>query len=435
MLSVIDYDTLFMTSANAKVIPCGETASLSKNVAKEHLQGLFQDGSRELNWFASCEEGHLVGNYYEGFLCPKCKTLVKTNFAEELEFRGWLEIPERITNFNAIPTPGTNPDIVTPRGDVVDIIPPVLNPRVYRVLNAWLGQCKFVSILESLLNPELELPPKLQGVLGQGYTWFYQNFDDVMRFFLKDYAPTAKRADGIEDFLTINRAILFTRHLPVLNNALHVLTSSGSMQYCDASAEFILQSKIELNSLIFMYQQGNVNRAFVDQRLWDMYEPYLQYADTIEENKLLGKPGHIRKNILGARLHCSFRAVIVPQIEIAMADELHLPWLVGVVGLHHEIINYLTKRHGMRLFEAYEHYNRALSQYDELIDKVMQQLIADCVYKGLPVLFGRNPTLQLGAIQLFFVTKIKTNYYDFTVSVCPIVFSASNADLTNITNV
>lgn len=86
----------------------------------------------------------------------------------------------------------------------------------------------------------------------------------------------------------------------------------------------------------------------------------------------------------------------------------------------------------MRFFEAYERYNRALSQYDELIDQVMQALIDDCMYKGLPIFFGRNPTLIFGAIQLFFVPKIKKNYYDFTTSVCPIVFSASNADLTNI---
>ena len=49
----------------------------------------------------------------------------------------------------------------------------------------------------------------------------------------------------------------------------------------------------------------------------------------------------------------------------------------------------------------------AINVYDYEIDVIMQNMIKDCPYKGLPILMNRNPSLRIGSIQLLFVTKIK----------------------------
>ena len=73
----------------------------------------------------------------------------------------------------------------------------------------------------------------------------------------------------------------------------------------------------------------------------------------------------------------------------------------------------------MELNDAYEKWHKTQFNYDPLVDEIMQTLISECGYtdkdgnfvnlKGLPVLFGRNPTLHHGAIQLLFVPKVKTD--------------------------
>lgn len=408
--ALVDYDMLFLQSPNAKVIPCGESNSVSKNQAKEHMQELFQDGARELNWIASCECGHMVGNYYEELVCPQCKTKVQTNFAENLDFRAWLEIP----------------DFKQPDGTI--LIPPILHPVAFDVLDRWIGKYKSRSLLGAILNPDGELPPALEGVIGQGYTWFYNNFDDFLNYFLTVYPTSRKRTQNIPEFIKAYRHILFIRHIPILNQSLHLLTSSGSMTYSDDSASAILRTKIALSSMIYLFQNAPVGPSFIDQRMWDMYQAYTEYCSSIKAVKLLSKTGYIRKCILGSRFHCSYRAVIVPLTEIAMGDELHLPWLIGVVELHHEIINVLMHRRGNTLPEALAKHAKALAAYDAEIDEIMEILISECPYKGAPQLFGRNPTLQLGAIQLLFATKIKKNYEDQTIGINPTILKACNAD-------
>lgn len=373
--SLVDYDMLFLQSANAKIVPCGESSSVSKNQAKEHMQALFQDGTRELNWVASCECGQMVGNYYEELECPSCKTIVKTNFAEDLDFRAWLEIPE------------------FKQKDGSNLIPPILHPVAFDVLDKWIGKYKSSSLLGAILDPDGDLPPALQGVLGQGYTWFYNNFEHVINYFLTQYPTSRKRSEDIPEFIKMYGPIMFIRHIPILNQSLHLLTSSGTMTYSDDSAAAILKTKIELSNMIYVYQNGPIGPAFIDQRMWCMYQSYIEYCSSIKTVKLLSKTGYIRKFILGSRFHCSYRAVIVPQTEITVGDELHLPWLIGVVELHHEILNVLMNRRGNSLPIALAKYAKALAAYDPEIDEIMEILLSEYPYKGAPQLFGRNPQI------------------------------------------
>ncbi len=408
--TLVNFDQLFYASPNAKVVPYGNSASVSKNQAKENIQELFQDGMRELTWVASCECGKLVGNYYNGTTCSNCKTIVKTNFAEVSEYRAWLEIPE------------------LQQPDGTWSLPPVLHPVVYDVLNRWIGKYRSSCILNMILNPSSELPPTLQGIFGQGYTWFFNNFDFIMNYFLNEYPTTKKRSEDIREFIATYKSIAFVRHVPILNQALHLITSSGSMSYSDECSSFILKAKIELSNLVYVYRNGPTGSGFLDQRLWDMYAAYTEYCENIRKVKLLGKKGLVRKNLLGSRVHCSFRVVIAPQTEYVVADELHVPWLVGVIQLHHEILNLLQNRAGYNFAKAMEKYHRALVGYDTEIDEIMKTLIKECPYKGLPTKFGRNPTLRPGAIQLFFTTQIKPDFDDITTAIPPSIIYAPNAD-------
>ena len=392
---LVDYDAMFLSDPDAKIIPCGEVSTITKNQTKEQIASLFQDGTKDLNFIASCDCGNLVGNFYEGMTCKKCKTVVKTNFASELKFRAWLEIPQLKDDPN---DPG--------------FIPPILHPALYIILDRWLGRSGGVSVLQALLDPDTDLPKSLKDSgLGQGYRYFYNNFDDIMNYFLTQYAPlkapgARSRSQYIPELLKTYRPIAFFRHIPILNQSLHLLTTSGTMMYSDDCSGAILKAKIELSNLLYVYNNGPTGMKFIDQRIWTMYSAFIEYVKTISEVKLLGKKGYIRKLILGARLHCSARAVITPISGIHECDEVHIPWRMGVGLLKLEILNVLMNRFGYSMPEALAKQQKATMQYDKDIDEIMQTLIEECktltnVYvphldamihpKGLCLLIGRNP--------------------------------------------
>lgn len=376
-LPLLDFDGLFASDSDAKPVASADRIAISQNQAREYMRSLFQDGANDLNFIASCECGNpkMTGNFYVGAICPKCKTEVRTNFANELKYRAWLELP--------------------------DIMPPVLHPRAYAVLENWLPAYQGTSLLQILLNVDATMPPQLSGIMGQGFKYFHDNFDDIMRYFLTQYPPLQnaagrKKSRWIGMYLNKYYKILFVRHLPILNQSLHLITKSGSMKYSDESSTFILKARIELANAVYSYTNSPIGSSYLDQRMWTMYEAYIGYIDSITNKKLIGKEGFIRKSILGSRCHFSFRCVIVPLNAPHRGDELHLPWRIGVAGLKLEILNLLTNRKGYTMPDAQAKHARAMSNYDPEVDECLKTLIAECPYVGLPVFFGRNPTLRHG---------------------------------------
>ena len=392
---LVDYDALFFANPDAKVIPCGMVPKSTEDETAEEFSSIFQDGTRDLNFVASCECGNLMGNFYEGMICSKCKTKCKTNFATDIKFRAWLEIPELVSDIN------------DPK-----YLPPLLHPAVYSILSQWMGTVNRVPVLDTLLNPELDLPEQLaQDSIGQGFQYFYRNFDNIINYFLTRYKKLrtkqkASKSAHIVELINRYRKQLFFRHIPILNQSLHMITTSGTLKLTDNSVDFILKAKIDLSNLIYHHRNMNIKPIFINTQLWNVYKSVLGYTNYIAKVNLFGKTGFVRKLILGARVHCSGRAVITPISGEHDCDELHLPWRMGVELLKLEIINLLVNRYNYSVPDAVAKQATATASYDPDIDNIMKTLIKECrelvdVYvphlgvnmhpKGLPALFGRNP--------------------------------------------
>ena len=222
-----------------------------------------------------------------------------------------------------------------------------------------------------------------------------------MRFFLNDYAPLKQpaaraRSEGIAEYITRFRDRVFIRHIPLLNQSLHLITTSGTMQYSDDTVEAILDAKAELSALIYVYKNGTIGPKFVDQRLWGIQRAVYNYSTLIAKVKLISKSGYIRKMVLGARLHCSYRAVIVPITEPHDMDELHLPYLIGVTCWKLPLINLMTEEFGLTTPQAVAKHKAALARFDEDVYNMLNLLIERCkeaakkyglnYVKGIPTL-------------------------------------------------
>lgn len=382
-LPLIDYDKMFYDDPDAKIIPYGLKTYISSKQVKTFMDDIFKEDVGDLQFSASCECGHLSGNYCIGSICNLCNTEVREAFADELKFQAWIEIPE--------------------------YIPPLLHPVAFRVFRKWLGNYERKPLIDLILDSTADLPEDLAVNVGCGLRNFYERFDKIVNYLLNDYKPlqkgTAKnRSEHIPQFIKMYKHCMFIRHLPVLNHNLSILTSRGTMKLTDESSQHVFKAIVELSNLAYTYNTDARPELYLEQHASAVYYSYLEYVKSIVYDKLTKKPGFIRRHILGTRCHFSFRGVIVPITIPHVGDELHLPWRIAVSGLKLEIINLLQNRHDLPLNMALDKWHTALFMYDEEIDQIIKTLIDECskkkhknldgsplFLKGLPVTFGRNP--------------------------------------------
>ena len=398
-LTMLDYDALYEQNrqCGAELVPCGlDNESIALGGDPEDIKrALFMSSDGNLNFIASCKCGHLKGNFLIGQICPMCNSEVCTEFADEIKIQKWLEIPETL--------------------------PPFLHPDAYRVLDKWIGAAKRkTSILDSILNCDADLPEPYNRAIGQGMWYFYENFKSIVNYIasLKKNNKSKETEEVFEFLRTYGQPTdekhpygrLFTRHIPILNQSLHILTHSGSLTYNDVSSDYIFKTVLELHHVIQTQRhQPIINKNLLDQHVFTTYKSWIEYTDSIIQTKIQGKTGFIRKCILGVRAHASGRAVIVPITHTHWADEVELPWRM-VTGLYKlEIFNRLRLKYGFDTNTALEyisqaqigpvknepeHVVREVNMKIRTVKSCLDELLAECPYKGLPIILGRNPRVE-----------------------------------------
>ena len=413
-LPIVNYEKVYENSPNPTIIPTGVSTLTTKRQLDEFKKYIFSDSDEFAEIAASCECGNLSDEYYIGTTCPKCGTKVSREISTKLAFKNWLEIP--------------------------DFLPPLITPRPYWIIQKWLGSNKGSDgkLLDALMTVGAQLPPELDWYIP-GIHSFYDNFDKLMDFFLHSYLKTMPyrikrdgtqavrnaRAVHMEEFINTYREEIFSRYFPVMDKSMHVMTNSNSLKLTDPASNAISPAIGELYAVNYTYDKGDMRRS--EECALRFIQFYATYSEQIVITKMNGKPKFIRQNILGTRCHFTFRGVISPIITPVMSDELFLPWRIGVRIYKLQIINKLIRK-GSDPYDALITHEAAIEHHDPVISEIFKELIDECPYKGLPVIFNRNPSLIHGAIQLFFTTKIKDTLLDDTISISPLSIAAPNGD-------
>ena len=409
-LNLIDLDRLFASSPNAIILnhlkPSDPDYATRRNAAVIARAGA-------LNFVARCDCGELEGNLNTGLKCPSCGTYCRLDFSstKELEHNIWLSIPKGIKG--------------------------VLHPVAYNVLTTWLYKKGSVNYIDAILDPKTDLPVEIRPFVGgRGHNYLYENFDylmaNIIEFVRTDRKSKVKRENSryIEMFISAYRDVMFCTKLPVMATVLNSMTSpdgtSEGRQYADASLQLVLDAITDLQQVeeTTMRTRPKTVSSIVHR----IYKSYIEYLSDIAKNRLSRKESLARKHVLGTRLHFSVRGVIIPHQD--RYDELYFPWIIGVNLLKLHIIGRLVRKHGMTVGEATIRHMTALVRYDLLIDQIMEELIEECKpeFRGLPVAWGRNPSLKRGAVQLLYVPKIKKDLEDVTVNLSPLIVRGPNAD-------
>jgi len=331
-----------------------------------------------------CDDGlGKVGNYYEGMVCPRCKSVCTASLFSIIKNDTWLEIPKSIKK--------------------------VLHPHVYTMLSKWAGKnSKNLLHMDTILDLKAELDPKISPhILGQGFNYFYDNFDSIINYFAhihakKDVTPVMLK------FLQDNSANLWCTKLPTISKILQPVTKANDfVRYVDTDIKNLIKAILNLNGVLLSEKMMKFSVDHVERNFFPVYSAFISYVQSISANKLAKKPSLLRKHIFGARMDCTGRSVAIPIVVNHECEDVYLPWKLGISIYKYHILSMLVNRYNYKEADAYNKISEAMNIYDHEIDIIMQTLIAECPYKGLPILMNRNPSLKIAAIQKLYVTKIK----------------------------
>lgn len=339
----------------------------------------------------------IIGADRVGEFCNKCNSRVATRFSDELQSILWVRSPDKVA--------------------------PFINPRIWQAIKIALGNRR-VDILYWLCNTSYNLKSNVKPTIlikieelgiKQGYNNFVKNFDRYL--FLISEMKEFRRKPAMKSllkFIEANRSKLFTRYLPLPNRALFVVEpTSVEKTYMDLIGIGAIDAIAVMTSIdvpgqtVALYARENRTAKFLSNMC--------AYQENYLRKNIAKKAGSYRKHNIASRMAPSFRAVITSITEPHDFEQIIIPWNIAMTIFQPHLENILMKN-GFTANEILETFNRYINRYDERLYKLMMKIIYDYTEKGFPTLWNRNPTLGRSSILMMFISDIKKDVNDPTVS-------------------
>lgn len=363
-----------------------------------------------LSNIATCDNGCTKGQPHRGEICAVCHTVVKDSTDEELQSKVWMRAPHGVKS--------------------------LINPIFLHMAAGFFARGSF-DVLRYIADPNyhpvVRAPAVMDAVRSiipqRGYNYFIENFYWIVESLmeLKIYRTPQKRRDAVQlmELIRVYKPRLFPQYLPFPNKSLIVIEKNSTGTYTDSTAPAAVDA-IRTMCGIDLPESTFTVRLKENRTIKSLYQ-IDEFLMDWNSKSMAGKPGLVRKHMLGTRVDFSFRAVISSISRAHDYDEIHISWGIAVSVFELHIANKLFilgwTANKIKGFLA-EH---ALL-YNELLARIMDELIMECPYKGIPVILGRNPSLCRGSTQQLFITKIHHDVRIPTISLSVLVLRSLNAD-------
>lgn len=361
---------------------------------------------------ASCECEHLDEAHFLGVVCENCGTPVVSTSNRPIVPSMWIRSPEGVTS--------------------------LISPQLWIMLSNYMTMKEF-DFLEYLTNTSYsydynsisskETKRKLDKLLQKGFTrglnHFIENFDVIFQFLLDANIINNNKTE-MNAFIQQNKGRMFPKYIPIPSKLCFVAESTTSGNYLDEPIGPAIEAVLTFCSI------GSspipIKPQTVQNRVAESLKNIAVYHKNLAKTRIAQKPGLVRRHVLGGRLNFTGRGVITSISDPHDYDELHVSWGIMCQLLKYHLINKLKRKHRMTTRRAMSFIYENTLQYNPILDEIFKELIAESTYKGLACTFHRNPTLQRGSTQRFFITKVKTDLRDNSISMSVLCLKAPNAD-------
>lgn len=330
-----------------------------------------------------CECGRIKGANYEHTICTKCGKPVKY-IGDDFTFFGYLIINDY----------------------------KIIHPVIFKQLKQFIGQ----TALEGIINLDLEkdedgnvvksTPTKKEPFKGIGLIEFRNRVYEILEFYRDKHKSNPKKIEIYHDIVQ-SIDIMFTQTIPVYTIHLRPIRVSGRhFDYDKANQEYYIISKNVYTLNKTTYDRTNERAA---RSLYNIQTEYDNLYDTIIAT-LAQKHGEFR-GLFGGRYNFTARAVIKPRPS--RIDEIELPYAALTELLKFDIINVMEKSYNISPNKALMLWETANSSPESNERGIVKNIINNIIKnsgRGIPVLLNRNPTIEFGSIEQFYVTSMNEEY-------------------------
>ncbi len=379
-----------------------------------------------------CSCGQTISGYNLGEICDVCHTEVVYPAEETIDLRVWMRAPDEVRGF--------------------------ISPYIWAQLSNLLSG-KSTSLLIYLTNPKSRASPKQYNKANQihiaylneigwqrGMNYFIDNYDrflDLIPILVKQ-AKTGDYQTKLNDYMALFRAYrhkTFPRYLPLATKSLMVLENTHLGSFADLSMAGAINAAKTIASISANTNMGVVNNLEV--KISSVVSNLASYYESTIRNSIASRRGWLRGQWFCSKSHWTARGTIISLSDPHYYKELHLPWAQGLELLKVHIVAKLLQR-GWPVLDAYNLVETSGNTYNPLLDAIMKELIAEgpdtgmsqglkeqlpnVSTTGLPCIFQRNPSLTRLSAQLVYITKIKTDLTDKTISWSVLLLKWPNAD-------
>lgn len=350
-----------------------------------------------------CECGLTMGAKYQDTVCPKCKTKV-TYIGDDFEYYGYLILD----NYH------------------------IIQPIMYLKLASFIGAKVFDNIIKIQVDKDADgniiekEAPKNEPFFGIGLIGFKQRFYEILEFYRK---KKKNKLDMYEDIVK-NIKYVFTKSIPVYTIHLRpIKISNGEFNYDEANAIYNILSK---NVHTLNKNKYDRNHKRTSQFLYNIQTNFIELYK-IQLDSLRQKTGDLR-SVFGGRYNFTARAVIIPRPS--RVDELTLPYEALAELLRQRIINILVKTNSIYPNDANTIWEKAKNSETSHERTIIKNIINNIIKnsgRGISIILNRNPTIEFGSIQHFYVTGISSGYYIGTpLQILPFFAADFDGDALNV---
>jgi len=409
-LELVNFDEEFFQKATKQPIIINDFLEATEAEKSTLNQLIYTKYATDLlSNLPSCECGDIVGEHNVGVTCTNCNTQVASPMDQTLEPLCWIRAPHGVKA--------------------------LINPVVWLMLAERFTKGNYEVIrwfCDTTYKPIVKFPPVMETVMElgfeRGYNNFIEKFDEITSalFELKEFRIKKGTRDTLRELLTLNRQCIFSTYLPLPNRALLVIEETNVGTYVDpiiTDAIDAIRTMVSIDS-----ELSHFNVRTKENRTVKTISQLANFYNGLYKSTLSKKEGIFRKHVFGTRSHWSFRAVISSLTDKHRYDEIHIPWGVAVSVLRIHLVNKLYK-HGYTPNEAIALLNAHANEYHPLLDQLFKELIAEAPdSKGIPCVLQRNPSLQRASAQALYITQVKTDPKNPTISLSIIICVGYNAD-------
>lgn len=371
---------------------------------------------------ASCHCGFYHEARYIGLECDRCFTPIQSTTDRAIESTLWMRAPDGVDG------------LIHP--DVWMKLEQALRTKSFHFLR-YLVDTKYPVKYAQITSKDTRR--KVDKFLAfdppRGLNNFIRNFDRIIDFLFDNsiIGKNAKQRRQLRKFVDDNKHLFFPKFLPIPSRLCFVVETTTSSTYIDVPLREAMNA---INSITSIRANPEPMKPETIQNVsFRASESMAMFYERYTRDRLSQKPGVWRRHVFGGRLHLSARGVITSITEPHHGYELHIPWGMGVQLLKYHILNKLFRR-GYTARAGLDLIYRSVLCHNQVIGDIFDELIAESYYidegyvdtKGIPCSLQRNPTLQRGSTQQFFISRIKRNVRDNTISMSPLCLRAPNAD-------